>query len=119
MSQVKSSDFFFVNWCVFETLPGEGSGRVWRQQEVPVFPPEPSPTHPTRCRQHISLQKSHLILFGSSLMDITEHKKGHDKSHYIWIRQILFSQLYICVGNRLRPNESTNEEQSLAINIRR
>jgi len=30
----------------------EGSGRARRQEEVTAFPPEPSPTIPTRCCQH-------------------------------------------------------------------
>ena len=46
MSQTKSSDFFCK--LMFVALPREGSGRVWRQEEVPAFPPEPPPTHPTR-----------------------------------------------------------------------
>jgi len=35
----------------------EGSGRVWRQEEVPAFPPEPSPTPLTRCCQHTLVYK--------------------------------------------------------------
>ena len=39
---------------------------------MPAFPPEPSPTHRTRCCQHtLVYKKSHLILFGPSLLDIT------------------------------------------------
>jgi len=30
---------------------------MWRQEEVPAFPPEPSPTIPTRCCQHILVNK--------------------------------------------------------------
>jgi len=48
---------FFVNYCVFVALPKEGSGRVWRQEEVPAFLPEPFPTHPTRCCQHTLVYK--------------------------------------------------------------
>jgi len=42
---------------VFVASPREGSGRVWRQEEVPAFPPEPSPTQPTRYCQHILVYK--------------------------------------------------------------
>ena len=42
---------------MFVALPKEGSGRLWRQEEVPVFPPEPSPTHHTRCCQHTLVYK--------------------------------------------------------------
>jgi len=59
MSQTKSSDFF-VNLFVFVALPREGSGRVWRQEEVPAFPLEPSLTHPTRCCQHTLVKKKSL-----------------------------------------------------------
>ena len=38
-------------------LPREGKRRVWRQEEVPTFPPQPSPTHPTRCGQHTLVYK--------------------------------------------------------------
>jgi len=72
MSPTKSSDFFCKLMCAL-ALRREGSGRVWRQEEVPALPPEPSPTHPIRCCQHtiVYKKKSHQILFGSSLMDIT------------------------------------------------
>jgi len=64
---------FFVNCeCVFVALPREGSGRVWRHEEVPAFPPEPSLPHP-RAAANTTLvyQKKSLDLFGLSLMVIT------------------------------------------------
>jgi len=48
---------FFVNLCVLVVLPKEGSGRVWRPEEVPAFPPEPSPTIRTLCCQHALVYK--------------------------------------------------------------
>jgi len=48
---------------VFLALPKESNGRVWRQAEVPAFPPQPSPTHPTRCCQHTLVHKRKVTRF--------------------------------------------------------
>jgi len=58
----------------------EGSGRVRRQRggallSVGTFPAPPHALLPT----HISLQKSHEILFGSSLKDITVRFNAYEK----------------------------------------
>jgi len=54
---------FFVNKCVFAAMPREGSGKVWRQEKVPAFPPEPSSTQPTRCCQHTLVYKKKALDF--------------------------------------------------------
>jgi len=54
---------FFVNYCVFVALPREGSGRVWRQEELLAFPRNlldpPHALLPT----HINLQKKEVARF--------------------------------------------------------
>jgi len=60
---IKIYCFFFVNQCMFVALPGKGSWRMWRQEEVPAFPSKPSPTHPTCCCQHKLVNKKKSLDF--------------------------------------------------------
>jgi len=64
---------------VLVALPWEGRGRVWRQEEVPAFPPESSPTHPTRCCQHTLVYKK-----------VTRFCLDHHLWTSLYIQQIFF-----------------------------
>jgi len=74
MGQTKSGDFFCKRMCVGSI----SLGGQWEGMEAKggaglspgTFPDPPHALLPT----HIRLQKSHWILFGPSLMDITVHE---------------------------------------------